>query len=401
MMPPDVVEEAQDELLMEDARLLYVALTRARNRCIVLMAGRKGGAGDFDKTVGNVALARVLGADSYDAMLAAISRLTAAVPGCVTVESHGEVAPVRIAANEATVPDYNHRHFSAHIDARRMLTSFSAIKGDGGAETPEHADAAPLAVLPAPAEPVGIAAFPRGAAVGTFFHACFEHAAYDDESGWRHVVAGQLDASGLEVGRWLDTALACVGDVLKTPLAPGGPRLFGKPRDELVRECEFYFPASGVNVRALADAFASAGAPFAACAASLAALSPADFDGYLKGYIDLIFRDAGQLCILDWKSNWLGPDASAYVPASLDAAMRHSAYYLQGVIYALALRRSYAARGRSAAFESGFGGIYYVFLRGVEAGREGSGVVHFRPSAALLDGVERALGCPSVKELSQ
>src|SRR5690606_19105358 len=69
---------------------------------------------------------------------------------------------------------------------------------------------------------------------------------------------------------------------------------------------------------------------------------------------------------LDYKSNRL-PD---YAPAQLEAAMRHSEYDLQALIYTVALHRWLRFRiGASYDYARDFGGIRYLFCRGLDASR--------------------------------
>ncbi|MBA3603113.1 MAG: UvrD-helicase domain-containing protein [Parachlamydiaceae bacterium] len=95
-----------------------------------------------------------------------------------------------------------------------------------------------------------------------------------------------------------------------------------------------------------------------------------DRPGFLKGVIDLIFEFDGKFCILDWKSNWLGPDESHYSESSMQQAMRNHDYHLQARIYKEALER-YLKLIDGRPFEELFGGVFYVFLRGLNA--EGAG----------------------------
>ena len=39
----------------------------------------------------------------------------------------------------------------------------------------------------------------------------------------------------------------------------------------------------------------------------------------LKGFIDLVFRHEGRYYLLDYKSNWLGEDSSAYTQQAMAA----------------------------------------------------------------------------------
>lgn len=88
-------------------------------------------------------------------------------------------------------------------------------------------------------------------------------------------------------------------------------------------------------------------------------------DGYLKGVIDLIFESEGKYFIVDWKSNWLGPNADAYQAGAISQAMMDHAYLLQASIYRQALK-SYLEMIQPLPFEEIFGGTYYIFVRGCE-----------------------------------
>jgi len=106
--------------------------------------------------------------------------------------------------------------------------------------------------------------------------------------------------------------------------------------------------------------------------------------GYMKGFIDLVFHHAGRWFIVDWKSNWLGDRPEDYAPPRLAEAMRAHRYDLQMCIYTAALRRALAAREPALDWQTGFGGVFYLFLRGMRAGS--SLGVHFaRPDEAALE----------------
>ncbi len=86
--------------------------------------------------------------------------------------------------------------------------------------------------------------------------------------------------------------------------------------------------------------------------------------GYIKGVIDLIFQHQGKYYIIDWKSNWLGPNAEDYCQENLIKAMHEHHYYLQADLYKKALKR-YLRLCDPRPFEEIFGGVYYLFLRGL------------------------------------
>ena len=70
--------------------------------------------------------------------------------------------------------------------------------------------------------------------------------------------------------------------------------------------------------------------------------------------------------------------------------MDHHHYHLQYHLYSVALCRYLATRIPSFDIASDFGGIFYLFLRGIHPEHPlGTGVFHDRPSAALLTELER------------
>lgn len=99
--------------------------------------------------------------------------------------------------------------------------------------------------------------------------------------------------------------------------------------------------------------------------------------GFVQGVIDLSFIHQGKYYIVDWKSNWLGPSYEAYHPAHLEHAMADHSYGLQASLYVEALQR-YLKVVDNRPFEECFGGVFYLFLRGMQIGSQ-NGLYYFRP----------------------
>jgi exodeoxyribonuclease V beta subunit len=110
-------------------------------------------------------------------------------------------------------------------------------------------------------------------------------------------------------------------------------------------------------------------------------------NGMLKGFIDLVFEHAGRYYVLDWKSNWLGPDDGAYTPEAMRSAMLHHRYDLQYALYLLALHRQLRARLPGYDYDRHVGGAVYVFLRGSHAASQG--LFTDRPARSLIEGLDR------------
>lgn len=96
---------------------------------------------------------------------------------------------------------------------------------------------------------------------------------------------------------------------------------------------------------------------------------------YIKGFIDLIFFHEGKYYLLDWKSNWIGNESQHYSPNAIDKAMKEHDYYFQAEIYTDALAR-YLALIEKKPFDELFGGVFYIFLRGLPD----HGIIHFSPA---------------------
>lgn len=229
----------------------------------------------------------------------------------------------------------------------------------------------------------GFFAFPRGARAGTCLHAILEDWARG-KGELTQLVEPALKAYGLPLD-WRDIATAQLERVLQTDLDGAGLTLASLQAARRLPELGFTFPVRELDVarlRALlTDPANGLAAPLREAAARL------EFDslkGFLKGFIDLTFEHGGRWYIADYKSNWLGPDASYYGGERLLQALAGEHYYLQYLIYLVALRRF--LRQRLADFrDEQLGGAFYLFLRGMPE----AGVYFARPDDALLDALDR------------
>jgi exodeoxyribonuclease V beta subunit len=104
-------------------------------------------------------------------------------------------------------------------------------------------------------------------------------------------------------------------------------------------------------------------------------------NGMLKGFIDLAFEHEGRFYVLDWKSNYLGSDDSAYTADALRDAMLEKRYDLQAALYMLALHRLLKARLPDYDPLQHLGGSMTVFLRGSRTTARG---VHAVPAPVAL-----------------
>jgi exodeoxyribonuclease V beta subunit len=117
--------------------------------------------------------------------------------------------------------------------------------------------------------------------------------------------------------------------------------------------------------------------------------------GFIRGFIDLVFEHEGRFYVVDYKTNHLGNQLLDYRPNRVSDAMVSGHYFLQYHLYALAVHRYLERRLRGYDYERHFGGVLYLFIKGMtpSSGME-SGVFFERPPRARLAQLSRALEQP-------
>jgi exodeoxyribonuclease V beta subunit len=80
----------------------------------------------------------------------------------------------------------------------------------------------------------------------------------------------------------------------------------------------------------------------------------------------------------------LGARTEDYGPMTLAREMAEHFYPLQYHLYAVALHQYLALRLPGYEYEKQFGGVFYLFVRGVDPVRPELGVHRDRPAAALI-----------------
>jgi len=393
LAPDDAARRAAAaERQAEDLRTLYVALTRAEQRCYLfwgststamhsplawLLHGADDGSGDappaLDAQGVRAALAR------WQARAERRRPGSVAVVDAPTLLAGPRRAPARTPeTGPVPSPSLAARASAVAVPPASVTTSFSAIAaalvgGDAPPQTWQNVDV----VDPAPEAPHGdgpeedaLAAgrdagtigsirfrFPAGAQAGVCLHGILEQAAFDASLDVPLVAqwlarCGYRRSDASAVSRWLDEAL-------RVPLrAPDGARivLSEVPRTRQLREMEFHLPGRDVSEHALVDAIGDE-----------LAIDPRAslrrWSGFLRGFVDLVFEHEGRWYIVDWKSNHLGDDVARYGHAALAEAMRAHAYPLQAALYTLALHRWLRRSLPGYDYERSFGGVFYVFLR--------------------------------------
>jgi exodeoxyribonuclease V beta subunit len=250
-------------------------------------------------------------------------------------------------------------------------------------------------------EPVAMAEFEAGMRAGRLLHGILEVVDFQDPDSLEPLVAEHLAAAGIDsdcvrsVTHGLDLAI-------RTPLEVGGFSLADLPRSSRLDELEFTIPVRGgfdastsaLTTLGLAQVFDDGGGPGLpdGWADELRRLRFLPLRGFLGGFIDLVFVHEGRWYVVDYKSNKLGTRYADYAKDRLAEPMVHGQYVLQYHLYALALHRYLGLRLPDYDYETSFGGVYYLFLRGMRPDLGPThGVFADRPTRELMDRLELTL----------
>ena len=309
------------------------------------------------------------------------------------------------------------------VDKTRCHASYSGI-------APTHRKAAILrdvdaddaALVPhLPAGQLDIFSFVGGSQVGTCWHAIFEEI---DFSAWapgaepsrriealsiidaildRYRICGRPGAPDTMTKKSIVHAM--VGHVLSATLQDNAQRAFRlhdlAPADRRA-ELDFDFRlrpwgSSGERshtglVRDVLLAHWGHDPQKAAFVRSLAEWNREIPQGFMTGFIDLVFRRDGRYYILDWKSNRRDGTAEAFSQEGLSEEMAAHAYYLQYLIYTVAVHHYLRGRVSGYDYDTHLGGVFYLFLRGIDPAAPGRGIFYDRPSADLIADLSAVLG---------
>ena len=405
---PDDVARADRERLGEDIRKFYVALTRAR----------------FATWVGTAAL------DNWQQ--SGLGYLIGSEGQSRISDCLGKLAEGRAEIRITPLPDPDDTHYHepapealgpAMVSSREAredwwIASYSSIEytgmtGTGIAFTGEVEDAQTQnlleeSTLDEEENPAQMANqrnqhnFPKGAGPGTFLHELLE---WCTQQGFQRVVDNppllheQLTRRCGTRGwnEWVEPLERWLLALISKPLSldrAGAETVCLADLITLRPELEFWFESRNVSIRKLDELV------------TVHTLNRADrprveetrFNGMLKGFIDLVFEHNGRYYVLDYKSNTLGEDNSAYTDQAMGNAILDKRYDLQYVLYLLALHRLLKARLPDYDYDRHIGGAVYLFLRGIDSST--GGAFTDKPPRALIEQLDALFDGESVAEVA-
>ncbi|MFH0813982.1 MAG: exodeoxyribonuclease V subunit beta [Pseudomonadota bacterium] len=402
--------QAERELLAENLRLFYVALTRAKNRCYTVW-GRFNDAGtsamaylfhqagkmEKEETLDKID-ATFKGLDD-DAIKESLQTFEREAGGAIHLQEVPLSEERNYSPPETIKEELTPRKFSGRIDCTWKVSSFSSLIADQQHE----AEGSHAASLDLPGyddsvfgekvteeEPVGIFAFPKGTKAGTFMHDLFEHLDFAEKDAlvMKSLVADKLRQYGFEA-HWQEMVCGMITKVLSVPLNPDRKdfTLSRIPTTDRISELEFYFPLQPISPEKLKNIFLTYGG-LELPEEFPDHLERLDFQpakGFMKGYTDLVFQCNGSFYLVDWKSNYLGSRVEDYNQETLARVMEEKSYFLQYHLYTLALHQYLNLRLPGYQYNRHFGGVYYLFLRGMDPEKGPAfGIYRARPAENVI-----------------
>ena len=402
---------AEIELLAENMRLLYVAVTRAKNRCYLvwgkfnqaetsapayLFHSRPGGDRRNIITDTEAAFKNLTDQD----ILNRLKEYETRAAGKIEIADMPQISGDSYRRPASTSLDLSCRKFTGLIETDWKITSFSQLTSTRYylAELPDRDystaivdPALPVVATISPDQkPAGIFGLPKGVKTGNLIHDIFENIDFADCGSPESIelINRKLGEHGFDLS-YQPAIAEMVNKVVTIPLSIDDNRfkLAQVDRDHRLSELEFYFPLNKIDREKLKVIIARHGlAPaFNMDREYLERLRFSPVRGFMKGFIDLIFQFGDKFYIVDWKSNHLGDRPEAYSREKIAAVMQNSFYTLQYILYTVALDRYLQARIPGYSYDRNFGGVFYMFIKGIDpAVSPENGIFGDKPAADFI-----------------
>ncbi|UJF24628.1 UvrD-helicase domain-containing protein [Suttonella sp. R2A3] len=350
---PRYAPQIEQEAKAEQQRLIYVSLTRAEDLLVVVYQDR------------SIDAITDLAATSEQASYA-LRADEETLAGCISQDQPLEsnvaqevVEPLLNPLQEPKASGWRKTSFSA---LNRLLVRDEALAVYDDRAFELHGETQEAAEYDNVALPFR---FARGTEAGSFLHEVLEKVDGQYAAHWSVLLTRLLDKyhllsmyeseiTGLE--SWLKQ--------LVDSRLIGGLSLAQLAKADQQRELGFSLSLNSrdrLPIREINALFAQWGKPVQLNA------NDQRLYGFLRGEIDLVYRHNGRYHVVDYKSNHLGYEASDYCEAKMIEAMDEHHYWLQAVIYQLALHRLLRTRLEGYDPEKHLGPAEYFFIRAAGA----------------------------------
>jgi len=374
----------KQETIAEELRLLYVAITRARNRCYIYVP----------ENIKDSPLAQLLQPAKNQSPADRINAIAASCVECNSVSSvrlddNQKTAKSQVDARVATLAA---RPFTGKISRLAITASFSGLNvteseqdESGGIASEEIAP--PISPLSDESD-LSIFTFDRGRRTGDFFHDVLEQMDFQNLKKLSDLIESKLGIYGFTRTLHRPAIQQLLERLTEIELEPG-MRLRDISMHERLSEFEFCYPLAHLSPSVLTKTVGQWQTIGTDARTRLGKLRFDPIEGFLSGFIDLLFRFKGRYYLVDWKSNWLGNRATDYRSEGMQSAMLKHNYFLQYHLYTLASDLFLKQRLPDYSYEKHFGGVFYIFLRGIDARDSSGAIFRDRPSMKTIESLRK------------
>ncbi|NOQ37160.1 MAG: exodeoxyribonuclease V subunit beta [Methylococcaceae bacterium] len=370
---------ALNEQLAEDLRILYVALTRAKYRCYIAWANVR-----TKNSPNNSALAYLMDFyfDDFDAQHKKLKVFQDEQPDVFAyelLEPKTEISGYYQTQQQIINPVVKKR--SRYFDSHWQMSSYTALAALTKEEAPDlpedkaqESDDEPLTINNYPLT----IDLPRGSHTGNVIHSLLEFNSFKKLAEPETDISLQRDKTCQRYGLRLENPEVInqlLQTVVSTPLSVDDEEFCLKNLEywQCVKEMPFYLAVNDLDVEDINKLLAHC--------PTYQALNKKQLAGYLTGFIDLICEYEGRYYVMDYKTNYL----LDYRTETMTAAMREHNYGLQYWLYSVVLHLYLKNRLPDYNYQQHFGGVRYLFVRGMQAAEPLSGIYEDFPDLETLD----------------
>jgi exodeoxyribonuclease V beta subunit len=366
-----------EEIKAEELRLLYVAVTRAMNRCYIYLPDQNTEKSPLEQ----------LFHPSGPGLVDKVTAFAGSSKGSVAATISDSRGLNRSQADAPVAARLESRPFTGKISRVAMAASFSGLNMAATEfdEAASDASSSSIALIEPEHDDSGLSifTFDRGRRTGDFFHDVLEHLDFQDLEGVSKIIEEKLRTYGFSQTLHRPAINQVLRQLMEVKLDPG-LSLRDIPKHDRLAEVEFCYPLAHLTPASLAKAIARCTTLAVDVRTRMGNLRFDPVEGFMRGFIDLLVRFKDRYYLIDWKSNWLGSQPADYGPEGMQRTMLEHNYFLQYHLYTLAVDLFLGKRLPGYDYQTHFGGVYYIFLRGIDPKDPTRGIFRDRPAAETV-----------------
>ncbi|MCK4493780.1 MAG: PD-(D/E)XK nuclease family protein, partial [Methylococcales bacterium] len=365
------VKKALEEQQAEDLRILYVALTRAKYRCYLAWANVRT---KIRPNQSAFAYLMDFEGDNFEQQTHKLQTLKSEYNACFDYQLiDPEICSTHFYQAKKATSALKARIRKPFPQTHWTISSYTALSA---LSEPPSTDSNIKKVETLRLNPWSL--LPKGTQMGNVIHNLLEFNSFKNLADPEFNLSLQCEQTCQRYGVILDDfplLTQLLETIVSTPLSSNDAHFCLKNLNywQCIKEMPFYLAIKPLNLRKINQLLTH-------CPA-YQPLYEKELEGYLTGFIDLICEYQGRYYVMDYKSNSL----DNYEPEAIMTAMQAHNYGLQYWLYSVVLHLYLQQRLPTYDYQQHFGGIRYLFVRGMGLENSSSGIYNDRPDLNTLN----------------